>query len=402
MPGLLSGLRVLDLSDQKGVYCCKILADLGADVIRIEPPGGDPMRRIGPFFNGEPHPEKSLYWFHMNTNKKSITLNLNNDDGKELVKKLVATADVMVETFPPGHLREMGLDYENLGKINGSLILTSISPFGQNGPWSQYKSSDIVALALGGQMSLCGWPDGPPERIAGSLAYHQCSLQAAVATMIAVYNRLVTGHGIHIDVSMHECMPITMMVSVPRYIALGEIRGRDGNEHAQPAYGIFQCKDGYVDLRLFNADWENLVAWLESEGMAADLKEEKWKDGFFRWQKEAREHIDSVVQAFLSTHTKKEIYEEGQKRKLQVGAGNDAKDVSQDPQLLAREYFVNVEHPELGTTMKYLGAPFRLSEIPWRIRKRAPLIGEHNSEIYGQELGLSGDEIVSLKKGGII
>ncbi len=399
--GLLSGLRVLDLADQKGVYCCKMLADMGAEVIKIEPPGGDPMRKIGPFLSGEPHPEKSLYWFHMNTNKRSVTLNLDVEQGQELLKRLATTSDVMVETFPPGKLEEMKLGYEVLSEVNARLILASLTPFGQTGPWRSYQSSDLVASALGGLMSLCGWPDGPPERIAGSVAYHQCSLQAALGIVVALYNRLATGRGVHIDVSMHESMPVTMLASVPNYVAMGEIRRREGDGHSQPTNGTFPCKDGYVDLRAFNSDWPNLVAWLDSKGMAGDLVEEKWKDPFVRRDKNAIKHIDSIICAFLAGFTKKEAYEEGQRRGVQIGAINGPEDIAQDPQLLARNYFVDVEHPEIGATFKYPGAPFKLSETPWSIRRRAPLIGEHNSEIYGREFGLEG-EMEGWKQAGII
>lgn len=401
-PGILEGTRILDLTNQAGVYCCKLLANMGADVIKIEPPGGDPMRQTGPFLNGLADPEKSLYWFHMNTSKRSITLNLASGQGKELFKKLAAKADVVVETFPPGRLPEMGIGFDNLAGINPGLILTSITPFGQTGPWRDFKSSDLVALALGGLMSLCGWPDRAPERIGGSMAYHQCSLQAALGTMVAVYNRLATGRGVHVDVSMHESMPVTMLTSVPNYVAMGEVRKRDGDGHELPAYGTFACKDGHIDCRLFNANWEAFVQWLDADGMAGDLKKEKWKDPFFRRQRESIDHIDAIFRIFLLKHTKKEIYESGQDLGIQVGAINTAGDVTADRQLAARKYFVDVQHPELGQSLKYLGAPFRLTETPWAIRRRAPLTGEHNTEVYIKELGYSANQLAQWKKAGVI
>ncbi len=402
MPGPLSGIRVLDLADQKGVYCCKMLADMGADVIKVEPPDGDPMRFIGPFLDGERHPEKSLYWFHMNTSKRSITLNWNTPEGLSLLKKLASGADVIVETFPPGELARMGAGWEVLQQLNEQLIMASITPFGQAGPWSQYKSSDLVAAALGGLMSICGWPDGPPERIAGSQAYHQCSLQAALSINVALFNRLATGRGVHIDVSMHKSIPITMLVTMPNYVLTGEVRKREGDAHTLAAYGTFACKDGYVDFRLFAAEWESLVAWLDSEGMAGDLKEPKWQDPFFRRTKEAAAHIDSFVRPFLLKHTKKEIYEQGQTRGLQVGAVNTAKDVSEDPQLQARSYFVDVDHAELGRSIRYVGSPFKMSETPWAIRRRAPLIGEDNAAVFHHELGFTTEQLSRWKKAGVI
>ncbi|MCK4722097.1 MAG: CoA transferase, partial [Dehalococcoidia bacterium] len=192
---LLGDIRVLDLADAKGVYCTKLLADLGADVIKIERPGGDPMRNIGPFFHDEPDPEKSLYWFHFNTSKRSITLNLETADGREVLKKLAKTADVMVETFSPGHLEQIGLGYQTLRELNPRLILTSITPFGQTGPYRDFEGSDMIAQAVGGLMYLPGFPEDPPCRIYGSQAYHSASVQAAVGTMIALYARELTGEG---------------------------------------------------------------------------------------------------------------------------------------------------------------------------------------------------------------
>ena len=186
---LLGDIRVLDLADEKGVYCTKLLADLGADTIRIEEPGGDPMRRIGPFFHDEPDHEKSLYWFQFNTSKRGITLNLETADGREILKRLVKTADVVVETFPPGYLDEMGLGYSVLSELNPGVVLTSITPFGQSGPYRDFQSSDLIAQAMGGLMYLAGFPEDAPHKLHGSQAYHSASVQAAVGTMMALYAR---------------------------------------------------------------------------------------------------------------------------------------------------------------------------------------------------------------------
>lgn len=165
---LLGDIRVLDLTDQKGVYCTKLLADLGADTIKIEKPGGDPMRRVGPFFHDESDPEKSLYWFHFNTSKRGITLNLETADGREILKRLAGSADVVVETFPPGHLAEIGLGYSVLRQLNPRLVLTSITPFGLTGPHRDFKGSDLIAQAMGGLMYLAGFPEDPPHKLHGS------------------------------------------------------------------------------------------------------------------------------------------------------------------------------------------------------------------------------------------
>lgn len=398
----LADVRVLDLAGPLGVYCTKLLADLGADVIKIEPPDGDPARNLGPFYHDKPHPEKSLYWFHMNTNKRSITLNLNLQAGKNIFKQLVTTSDIVVETFRPGYLEEKGLGYPTLYGLNSGLILTSITGFGQTGPWKNYKACDIVGLALGGLLHVCGFPDKPPIRMAGSQAYHQVSVQAAAGTLIALYHRLVTGKGQHVDVSMQQSIPICLQTRTIIYEKTRTLPKRIGEDRTQAAYGIFPCKDGYIDIRIQLPNFEPLVKWMDSEGMAADLGETKWSDPFYRNTSEAIQHINEVLSAFLKTHTKREIYEEGQRRGLVIGPVNSVAEVVKDPPLEARQYFIELEHPELRASLKYLGAPYRLSETPWSLRRRAPLVGEHNSEIYQKELGFPRQELVSLKQTGVI
>lgn len=398
----LDNVRVLDLTDQKGVYCTKLLADLGADVIKVEPPGGDAMRTIGPFYHNEIHPEKSLYWFHFNTSKRGITLDLEAEEGRKIFKRLAEKANILVETYPPGYLNERGLGYLELSKLNPGLVMTSITCFGQTGPWKNYKSSDLVALALGGLLYVCGWPDLPPIRMGGSQAYHQVSAEATVGTLIAYYHSFLTGEGQHVDVSLHQAIPICLQSRPQVYMKSGEIAERAGDEHREAASGVFPCKDGYVDIRIFVHRWDALVDWLDGEGMAGDLKEERWEDPFYRLKEENQNHIDSLLRLFLIKHTKRGIYEEGQKRGIVVGMVDTAAEVVENAQLKARNFFINVNHPELKDTLKYLGPPYRLYETPSKISRRAPLIGEHNSEIFQKELGLSAQEVSRLKEAKVI
>ncbi len=407
-PGPLSDVRVLDLANPMGIYCTKLFADLGADVIRIEPPEGDPVRNLGPFLKDDVHPEKSLYWFHMNTNKRSITLNLETSDGASIFKRLAERSDMIVETFKPGYLDSLGLGYAVLSALNPGLILVSITGFGQTGPWKDYKSSDLVGLAVGGYLYLCGQMDLRPMRLGISHAYHQTSVQAATGALVALYHKTMTGEGQHVDVSMQQSLPVGHQTRTLIYERTGVVwrRSRTRAEKASSGVfacisGLFACKDGYVDMRAAGR-FKEVVDWLDSEGMAEDLKEEKWQDPFYRVKPDAIQHIDEVVGAFLKMHTKREVYEEGQKRRLVVGQVNTAEEVVTDPQLNARNFFVDVEHPELGTTLKYVGVPYQPSETPARISRRAPLIGEHNSEIYEQELGYSRDKLLQLKRMGII
>ncbi|MFC1816884.1 CaiB/BaiF CoA transferase family protein [Thermodesulfobacteriota bacterium] len=404
-PGALSDVRVLDLANPMGIYCTKLFADLGADVIRVEPSGGDPVRNLGPFFKDDVHPEKSLYWFHMNTSKRSITLNLETSDGVSIFKRLAARSDMIVETFKPGYLDSIGLGYAVLSTLNPGLILVSITGFGQTGPWKDYKAPDIVGLAVGGVLHISGWPDLPPTTLGGSQAYHQTSAQAAAGALVALWHSTMTGEGQHVDVSMQQIVPLSHQTNTLSYEKVGRMSQRGGYQHKMSpgiGYGVMACSDGYVDIRIQRPRWDDLVKWLDSEGMAGDLKEEKWQDPSYRVKPEAIEHAMEIVGAFLKKRTKREASEEGQRRRLIIMPVNTAKEVAADPQLNARNFFVDVEHPELGTSLKYLGVPYQLSETPARISRRAPLIGEHNWEIYGQELGYSKDELVQLKQMGII
>jgi len=207
---LLGPYRVLDLSDEKGVLCGKVLADLGADVIKVEPPSGDPMRHIGPFYHDIPDPEKSLYWFTFNTSKRSVTLDITKARGQEIFKEMARTADFVIECFPPGYLAEYGLGYPVLSKLNPRLIMTSITPFGQSGPYRDFKAYDIVGLAMGGLMYLNGEREYRPVRVRAQQAYAQASVQAAAGTMVAHYHRQTTGEGQHVDVSMQEAVSNTL------------------------------------------------------------------------------------------------------------------------------------------------------------------------------------------------
>ena len=393
----LGDLRVLDLAGPIGIYCTKQLADLGADVIKIERPGGDPTRSLGPFYHNKAHPEKSLYWFQFNTNKKSITLNIASPKGKGIFKKLVKTTDIIVESFPPGYLDSLGLGYSALNKLNPRLIMTSITPFGQTGPYKDFKASDLIGLALGGFLFICGWEDEPPSRVGGSQAYNMASIHATTATLIALYHRDITGEGQHIDVSMQQCVAHTLQWVPQMYDLQKRIMVRSG----RLGVPLQECKDGWTNfIALF--DWDLLVDWLKSGGGCADLDDDKFKDMDYQIRPEVRQHISEVTDAFTKSHDKRWVCEEGQNRGVIAIPCNSAKDVVENPQLNIRNFFVDVNHPELDEVIKYPGAPYRFAKTPWRIKRRAPLIGEHNNEIYKKELGLTSKEMAALKGQGVI
>lgn len=426
-PAALDDIRVLDLAGEAGAYCAKLLADLGADVIKVEPPGGDATRHIGPFYHDEVDPEKSLYFFYMNTSKRSITLNIQTADGQALLKRLLPTADVLVESFPPGYMDGLGLGYQALSQINPRLIYVSITGFGLWGPHAHYKATDIVAVAMSGMMTLAGFPDDPPNRPYGNQAYYCASIQAATGVTMALFHRDRSGQGQLVEVSMQEALSMNQETAMQFWDIRREVRQRVGEARRLPGIGTYACRDGHMYLMIgaggggaLGASWPILIQWMADEGMAEDLDSDQWRDFFNTlnlreiWAMRVRNdpalveldakfaHADEVLSRFLMRHTKQELYEEGQARGLLLGPVNTPKDLVESPHLNARGYFVEVEHPELGDRLRYPGNPYRLSETPWRIWRRPPRIGEHNEEIYLGELGLSRQQLAALSGAGVI
>ena len=242
----LAGIRVLDLSGDLGVYCGKLMADMGADVIKVEPPGGDGMRRTGPFVNGVDSPDSSLHWLHYNTNKRSITLDIASDAGSALLRRLAGNTDVQLESFAPGYLDSLGLGYGHLSEGNPGLVYASLTPFGQTGPYRDYRGSDLVGFAMGGYMYVTGWPHTPPNKLWGSQAFHTTSNRAFIGILIALYHRLATGQGQHVDVSMQEAVATTTEHVNTAYNYTGESAVRCGFRHGGQFVATWQCRDGYA------------------------------------------------------------------------------------------------------------------------------------------------------------
>jgi benzylsuccinate CoA-transferase BbsE subunit len=408
--GMLSSYRALDLTDEKGLLCGKILGDLGADVIKIERPGGDPARNLGPFYHDEPDPEKSLFWFALNTSKRGITLNIETTDGQDIFKRLVKSADFVIESFPPGYMEEIGLGYSDLEKINPGVIMVSITPFGQTGPYKDYKISDIVAWAMGGEMAPFGDPDRPPTRISHhSQAYLHAGNDGAQGALTALYHRWNTGEGQQVDVSIHEAV-----VQCTEHITSGwdlkktiQKRG-EGGGFGPHLTQLWPCKDGYVSWFYWGGPMSlrtnvPMVKWMESEGMADDfLKEFDWSTFGMDTSQEEMERIEEPTAKFFLAHTKTELFEGALKNGVQLYPVSTPADMLESPQLAARNFWQEVEHPELGTSITYPGAFANASEAPPRISRRAPLIGEHNQEIYEEELGISKEKLLVLKQAGVI
>ncbi|MFH1088112.1 MAG: CoA transferase [Chloroflexota bacterium] len=402
--------RVLDLTDEEGFLCGKLLGDLGADVIKVERPGGDPARSAGSFYGSVPDRRKSLYWFAYNANKRGITLSLDNPAGREIFKRLVRTADFVIESHPPGYLSGLGLGYADLSDMSPGLIMTSITPFGQDGPRSQHKGSNLVAEATGGLMYITGNAEGRPMSTSYNYAYSHAGLQAATATLIANYWRQRTGRGQHVDLSIQEAVLVTLYNPQTMWYDSRVVQGRYGGKllRNQGVLGglVFPCQDGYVLWRLMTAHFTPrltpLVKWMAEEGMADELVGIDWaRVDMSKTSQQQQDAWEEVFARFFLARTKAELYAEAIKRGIMLFPVNDAGDILKDPQLEARGFWEEVEHPELGTSLTYAGVPFKMSGFTYRLR-RAPLVGEHNEEVYCRELGLSGEELASLKEQGAV
>jgi crotonobetainyl-CoA:carnitine CoA-transferase CaiB-like acyl-CoA transferase len=400
-------IRVLELTGVVGEQCGKMFADMGADVIRVEPPGGSEARAIGPFLEDIPHPDRSLSFWHHNTNKRSVTLDLRSESGAPLFRRLIATADVLIEDRPPGELQRMGLGYEQLREIQSRLIMVSITPFGQTGPYRDYKSSDLVSLALGGPLWSCGYDDHtlPPVRPYAGAAYHIVSHYAHMGAVAALLLRQATGEGCYIDVSMHEACHDTTEGAMPTYYMGGKLVQRQTARHAAPAPTqpvCFPCLDGKWIFTRIPGDlptWKRLVDWIGESGMAVDLTDERFEDAAVR--RDEMGHITDVVEAFCATHAAEELYHGAQTRGMVWGVVRAPDEVVHDEHLRARGFVVALEHPELGRNFDYAGAPYQFSETPWALRHRAPMLGEHNAEVFA-ELGLSDAELAALRAEAVI
>ena len=395
----LTGLRVLDLADEKASFCSRLLADMGAYVIKVERPGGDASRRIGPFWGKRPEADKSLFFWYNNAGKLGITLNLESMEGWGIFLRLTGRTDVVVETFPPGYLEKIGLNYEVLMEKNPRIILASVTGSGQTGPYRGYKSCDIVASASGGQMYVCGTPDTSPLCPYGQQSYYAASLFAAVGILIALHERNKSGRGQHLDVSLQESVAATLEHVMVRYFSENALSERKGNIHWTGSASLLPCKDGYIFIT-FNREWETLVELLDSEGMTCDLGEERWKEEDYRRQHAG--HIIEVLTCWTMTHTRAELFELGQMMHFPWAPVNSPEEVFRSPQLRARNFFFPVNHPEAGTSFLYPGPPYRYGGSSWKMRKRAPLPGEDNLSIYQGELGISPEKLARLSSTGII
>jgi benzylsuccinate CoA-transferase BbsE subunit len=404
MPGALNGLRVIDLANERGVHCTKLLADLGADVIRVEPPGGDALRSFGPFYKGEPHPDRSLYSWHYNTNKRSVTLDIESQRGREVLLRLVDGADVLVESFEPGYMASLGLSYAELSHRKPQLIMASITPFGQQGPYARKPANDIVLCALGGMMNVNGDPDMPPLAAFGEQSYHIASSFATATVLAAVQYRRRSGIGQHIDVCAEAAVAACIEHVNYFYFFNNMIAMRQGSLHWSLAFAIVRCIDGYSMISLGH-HWEDHLAWMLSDGFGGELAGQPGRPSqipdYATRRANAQRRVE-IISEWAATKRVDDFAREGQERRLPFAKVLNVDEVFVNPQLRERGFFVEVEHPELGETITYPGAPFIMHGSPWGIRRRAPLVGEHTEAVLRGEAGLGPSEVEALRQSGVI
>jgi benzylsuccinate CoA-transferase BbsE subunit len=395
----LNGLRVLDLTDHRAQLCGRLLADMGADVIKVEPPGGDAARRVPPFVDDTPHPDRSLFFWFYNLNKRSITLDITQPEGADILLALTKSADLIIESFKPGRIRELGFSWETLHQVNPALILLSIAPFGQTGPYSNFDADDTVLTALSGMLYVNGMPGQKPVRPLGLQAYHSAAYYGAIGVMCALVARERDGAGQWLDLSMQEAAAAAVEHVAGSFFGEGRVEPRRGTLHWSRYFRVGKCRDGYI-MHCTLGDWTSLVEWVAADGKAQDLTAPEWQDVIYR--AEHAEHLFDVLDEWVKNYDRDELLERAQMLRLPYATVRPPEALLDDEQLRARGYFVSVDHPELCRSFRYPGAPYVFGDSPWRVYRRPPLTGEHTGEILRQELGLSSDDVAALVAGGII
>jgi len=391
----LSGCRVLDLSHNiAGPYCTKILADYGADVVKVEIPGaGDRTRAAGPFPGDRPDIEASGLFLYLNTNKKSVTLNLKSAKGMEILKEMVKQADILVENYSPRVLPGLGLDYETVKKINPGITMVSISNFGQTGPYRDYRATDLNIWGFSGILYECGDPDREPLKMGSNVSEYVAGLYGALVALSTLYYRDEAGIGQHVDVSIGEALH-TMQPSMTLVYCYMEFIRRRGGIHFP--WGILPCRDGYIGFFLpTQTHWESLCVLL---GMPEMRDKPEYETPLHR--EEHRDEIEKIIMNWLKDKRMEEVFHAAQELRLPLTVVPNPQQLFDMPQHKDRGYFEDIDHPVAGR-LAYPGAPFRLSETPWHAG-RAPLLGEHNEEIYCGRMGYSGEYLAQLKEKGVI
>jgi CoA:oxalate CoA-transferase len=396
-PLALDDLRVLDLSSGiAGPLAARLIGDFGADVIKVEPPGGEIGRRTPPFFKDDPDPEKSLFYLMLNLNKRGITLNLDTQEGATILRRLASEIDVIVESFPPGYLADRELDYASLEQENPGLIMTSITPFGQIGPYSHYKGDEITAYATSGMMAISGTVDREPLKHGGFPGLYESGMNGFLGTLVALYTRDLTGEGQQVDLSIQDIIASSLVLNQPYYSFAGGIQGRrhaEGSNFGQ----VMPCKDGY-----FVAQPGGGVTW---DGIADFFGKPEMKEHRFADVAERVRHgpeLDEIILDATKDRTMAEMFKTASEQyRMLIGIVQTPEDLANCVHLAARGYFEEVEHPVIGK----IKVPFHLwnmSASKAMCRRAAPLLGQHNAEVYGSLPGYDATALDALRARGVI
>jgi CoA:oxalate CoA-transferase len=400
--GILDGIKVLEFSEFiSGPYCAKMLADLGADVIKIEKPGkGDRARAWGPFPQHQPHLEKSGIFLFLNTNKSGITLNVESEKGRQAFLKLIEWTDVLIEDKAPREMVRLGFDYSELKKNNPPLIMTSITPFGQTGPYRDYKGSDLINSHMSSE--AFGNPaEGVDDRdkyspLRGPMhaADFMTGLTAALCTMSAIFARQKNKVGRHIDISAQESLASVTRQELAFCLCEGLYPTRQQGRKRVGGF-LYKCQDGYVCIWI-GPHWQKLVNMMGNPDWA---QAELFKNQASR--AEVQDDCNKLIELWTQQYSTAEIDKMGIEFDVPLAPLRNVKELVNDEQLAHREFFVEIDHPVAGR-YKYPGAPYKLSATPWEIKHRAPLLGEYNSEVYSRVLGYNQKDIEAMRKAGII
>jgi len=398
MPDLaLDDVKVLDLgTDVPGPYCAKLLADYGAEVIKVELPGGDPARRLGPFPADEPHLEKGGLFLYLNANKRGVTLDFASASGRSLLARLVAWADIVVENNLPSRAAELRLDWPSLRALNQKLVLTSITPFGQTGPSRDYPADETALFALSGRMYTHGLPGREPLRYAPDIVWFQIGSTAAVASMGALFASRRFGIGQQVDLSGLEALAGNVDTRTIFFTMAGNV-AQPNAFGVNPAGGVVPCIDGY--MLMIAAGERFFRRFLRAIDMEDLIQDPRFATNQVRM--EHRDELDAVLLPWFVERTREQVFATLQAHRVMCAPIRTVDEVFGDPQLVERGFFVEVDHPGAGR-LTFPGAPFLMSETPWSLRRPAPGLGEHNEEVYCGLLGLSRSDLGILAAGGVI
>jgi CoA:oxalate CoA-transferase len=394
----LEGFTVIEVGEQVSApFCGKLLADYGATVIKIEPPGrGDLSRSLGPFPDSGPDSEQSALYLYLNTNKQSLNLDTDQAAGQALLRKLAAQGDILVENYSPGYLEQRGLGYTSLRERNPRLVYVSLTPFGQTGPWANWKATNLVSIATGGQMHLTGDPDRQPLKSGGEQADYQLGLNGFSAALVGLWDALETGTGQHIDISAQEIMASTLELALNTYAYTGRDVWPTRRGNMQSAMiGIYPCADGYLGVHAMSRNFAPLLRTMEMEELITD---ERFSSPAARLQH--GDELMATILAWAADKRKHEVYRRAGELRGPIAFVHDIEDLFTSEHLAEREYLHQVDHPVAGT-LTYPGAPFQMGESPARVG-RAPLLGEHTNAVLRDRLGLGAEDLRALSGQGVI